>query len=106
MLDHSALVPEEEISHLIYDAVKDQPYISVPKTSEFKSGPKVVKMVLMYVCIVYFYCTIGPLWRLHFRRQVLLCLFYLFLFLDVYTECVEFANSQARLGIARGIFGK
>ena len=89
--------------------MKDQPYISVPKTSEFKSGPKVVKMVqmvLMYVCIVYFYCAIGPLWRLHFRRQVLLCLFYLFLFLDVYTECVEFANSQARLGIARGIFGK
>ena len=41
--DHSALVPEEEISHLIYDAVKDQPYISVPKTSEFKCGPRVVK---------------------------------------------------------------
>ena len=29
-----------------YDAVLDQPYISVPKTSEFKSGPRVVKMVL------------------------------------------------------------
>ena len=26
-----------------YDAVYDQPYISVPKTSEFQSGPKVVK---------------------------------------------------------------
>ena len=31
---------------LIKDAVQDQPYISVPKTSEFQSGPRVVKMVL------------------------------------------------------------
>ena len=44
--DHSALVSEEEISHLIYDAMKDQPYISVLKISEFESGPRVVKMVL------------------------------------------------------------
>ena len=27
-----------------YDAVLDQPYISVPKTSEFKSGPRVVNI--------------------------------------------------------------
>ena len=51
--DHSALVPEEEISHLIYDAVRDQPYISVPKTSEFESGPRVVKMVLNTQCYQY-----------------------------------------------------
>ena len=29
----------------IHDAVQDQPYISVPKNSEFQSGPRVVKMV-------------------------------------------------------------
>ena len=28
------------------DAVKDRFYISVPKTSEFQSGPRLVKMVL------------------------------------------------------------
>ena len=55
--DHSALVPEEEISHLIYDAVRDQPYISVPKTSEFESGPRVVKMVLNTQCYQYLWLT-------------------------------------------------
>ena len=33
-----------------YDAVYDQPYISVPKTSEFQSGPRVVKKVLNTQC--------------------------------------------------------
>ena len=55
--DHSAFVPEEEISHLIYDAVRDQPYISVPKTSEFESGPNVVKMVLNTQCYQYLWLT-------------------------------------------------
>ena len=44
---------------MIYDAVyyKDQPYISVPKTSEFKSGPWVVKMVLNTQCSQYLWLT-------------------------------------------------
>ena len=40
-----------------YDAVYDQPYISVPKTSEFKSGPRVVKMVLNTQCYQYLWLT-------------------------------------------------
>ena len=55
--DHSALVSEEEISHLIYDAMKDQPYISVLKISEFESGPRVVKMVLNTQCYQYQWLT-------------------------------------------------
>ena len=55
--DHSALVPEEEISHLIYDAVRDQPYISVPKTSEFQSCPRVVKIDLNTQCFQYLWLT-------------------------------------------------
>ena len=55
--DHSALVPEEEISNLIYDALRDQPYISVPKTSEFESNPRVVKMVLNTQCFQYLWLT-------------------------------------------------
>ena len=55
--DHSALAPEEEISHLIYDAMKEQPYISVLKTSEFQSGPRVVKMVLNTQCYLYLWLT-------------------------------------------------
>ena len=38
---------------LAYDAVLDQPYISVPKTSEFQSGPRVVKKVLNTQCYQY-----------------------------------------------------
>ena len=39
-----------------FDAVQDQPHISVPKTSELKSGPRVVKMVLNIQCyLIYFY---------------------------------------------------
>ena len=56
--DHSALAPEEEISHLIYDAMKEQPYISVLKTSEFQSGPRVVKMVLNTQCYQHLWLTI------------------------------------------------
>ena len=37
----------------IEDAVQDQPHISVPKTSEFQSGPRVVKMVLNTQCYQY-----------------------------------------------------
>ena len=40
-----------------YDAVYDQHYILVPKTSEFKSGPRVVKMVLNTQCYQYLWLT-------------------------------------------------
>ena len=40
-----------------YDAVLDQPYLSVPKTSEFESGPRVVKMVLNTQCYLYLWLT-------------------------------------------------
>ena len=41
------------ISGFVYDAVHNQPYISVPKTSEFQSDPRVVKMVLNTQCYQY-----------------------------------------------------
>ena len=41
-----------------YDAVYDQPYISVPKTSEFQSGPRVVKKVLNTQSYQYLWLTI------------------------------------------------
>ena len=40
-----------------YDAFYDQPYISVPKTSEFQSGPRVVKKVLNTQCYHYLWLT-------------------------------------------------
>ena len=40
-----------------YDAVLDQPYLSVPKTSEFESGPRVVKLVLNTQCYQYLWLT-------------------------------------------------
>ena len=42
----SVEVNHSDIMSSSYDAVQDQPYISVPKTSEFQSCPRVVKMVL------------------------------------------------------------
>ena len=39
------LVPE--IDYHGYDAVQDQPYISVLNPPEFQSGPKVVKIVFL-----------------------------------------------------------
>ena len=39
----SVEVHHSDIMSSSYDAVQDQPYISVPKTSEFQSCPRVVK---------------------------------------------------------------
>ena len=40
-----------------YGALQDKPYISVPKTSQFQSGPRVVKMVLNTQCYLYLWLT-------------------------------------------------
>ena len=42
----------------LYDAVWDRVYISVPKTSEFQSGPSVVKVVLNTQCYQYLWLTL------------------------------------------------
>ena len=51
------LQPTADCQQNPYDAVQDQPYISVPKTSEFWSGPRVVKMVLNTQCYLYLWPT-------------------------------------------------
>ena len=40
-----------------YDALQDKPYISVPKKSQFQSGPRVVKIVLNTQCYLYLWLT-------------------------------------------------